>query len=326
MKKVSIRSIAGTLNIGIATVSRALSGNGFVSEEMRSLIINEAHRRGYRSVVPVKRVAVVVSQAFCTGAYDMRLLNFSLRELSKAGYEALIVTECNIKLLSQIMFDAILSLCYYGKNNWELSEKFKLPIVGFNIFSKHSLKCYSINSDETEAIRSAINYFKEKGHTRIAAPHMFQRDFSHTTRKKTFLEYAGSLAMTPFVYQSEHATDFSDILDNIRHDNITALLLYNEDSQAKLLSCLRNSKIRVPEDLSIICWENPNITRYLDPPLTSFGQNFSAMAQKAVWTLDQLVKNKSQYLEDQFIPYSFYARKSVAAIPRNQRTAATAAK
>ena len=93
MKKATVRTIASVLNLGTATVFRALSGRGPVQNETRSAVLEEARRQGYLPVTQVKRVAVVVSRAFCSGVYDRKLLDSVLKELTLAGYESLIVTE-----------------------------------------------------------------------------------------------------------------------------------------------------------------------------------------------------------------------------------------
>lgn len=312
MKKATVRTIASALNLGTATVFRALSGRGPVQNETRSAVLEEARRQGYLPVTQVKRVAVVVSRAFCSGVYDRKLLDSVLKELTLAGYESLIVTETGTGILRHIMFDGILSLCYYGKNNRELAEKLKCPVVGFNTYSNHGLKCYTVNSDESGAIRSAISCFARKGHSRIAAVHMSQRDFSHTMRKKTFLEFAEKLHLKTFFYPRDFDQNFSDLAYNIRKDRVTALLFYYEDQQIPLLRDLQNAGFRIPEDLSVICWEAPGISRVLLPSLTSYGQNFSAMAKRGVRLLQQILEGDTKALEDQKVPYSFYSRNSVA--------------
>ena len=66
---------------------------------------------------------------------------------------------------------------------------------------------------------------------------------------------------------------------------------------------------RIPEDISVIGWENAGFSEHQIPPMTSLEQDFRGIASAAFDMLEK--KIRGEQTGNIFIPYKFHIRESV---------------
>ena len=320
MRKVSVRTIAAGLGISPSTVARALSGSMPVAEETRQRVLKAAREMGYRRTVEHKRFLLIVSDIFCSGAYDRSLIPEIISQCLRVQAGLLLVTESNLEELKDMPFDGLFSVCYGNRVNRFLAESFNCPVVCFNNYQCHWENIYSVNSDDAGAISAAVEHFRWAGHRRIGLLAVASRDFSHKRRKNQFLAaIAERPELTGFLYEISRQSDYWEIIRTAEADAVTALLLPHEGFDLQLLKTLSVAGKKVPRDISLITWENSYISRNVEPPLTTFGQNFSAMAQQGVDLMISLLNAPRQQVADVSVPYRFFDRRSVGAPPADSQ-------
>lgn len=316
MKKVSVRTIAAGLGISPSTVARALSGSMPVAEETRLRVLKAAREMGYRRSSEHKRFLLIVSDVFCSGAYDRSLVPEIISQCLRVRAGLVLVTESNLEELRNMPFNGLFSVCYNNRVNRFLAESFNCPVVCFNNYQCHWENIYSVNSDDVGAISAAVEYFWSAGHRRIGLLAVASHDFSHKRRKKQFMAAIGEKpGGTGFLYEISHQSDYWEIIHTVEADAVTALLLPHEGFDLQLLKILSIAQKKIPGDISLITWENSYISRNVEPPLTTFGQDFAMMAQQGVELMISLLHFPRQQVADVSVPYRFFDRRSVSAPP-----------
>ena len=132
-------------------------------------------------------------------------------------------------------------------------------------------------------MREAVEYLIGLGHRRIAYLGT-QRAFSFSHFRHEGYLHALLRANVPYdedlVVQDLDATsDLETLIDRLlRLDSPpTALIVCAELLASGVLRVLRRRKLRIPDDLSVVAFDDSPITRYEDPPLTSIRQGVQAL-------------------------------------------------
>ena len=90
---------------------------------------------------------------------------------------------------------------------------------------------------------------------------------------------------------------------------VTAILVSGERYGMEAYGALARLGKRVPEDVSVIGWENPGFSLHQIPPMTSLEQDFRGIASAAFDMLEK--KIRGEQTGNVFIPYKFHIRGSV---------------
>ena len=83
---------------------------------------------------------------------------------------------------------------------------------------------------------------------------------------------------------------------------ITAVFAANDQIAIGLLSALHQAGRRVPDDISVVGFDNQPETTYLIPPLTTIGQDFPAVGRRAVDTLMRAISGSPASEENLIAP------------------------
>ena len=63
-----------------------------------------------------------------------------------------------------------------------------------------------------------------------------------------------------------------------RKIDLTAIIAYSDLVALGISRAVREAGLRIPGDISLVGWDNINITQYIDPPLTTVHSPVDAMA------------------------------------------------
>ena len=193
---------------------------------------------------------------------------------------------------------------------------------------------YSINFDSRRGARMAVKCLQEKGHTRIA---LASTPITRWTRKqirKGYLEQMQSAALSTgeeFIFISESTPSSLEenpeiaagksIAQRISAEKrgITAVLCVNDMLAIGLMRGLRECGVRIPEDISVIGFDDIPIASTLTPSLTTIHcPSYETGRLSAMMLLDQ-IKNRSAAGSTRFpitmnLQPSLIERESVADI------------
>lgn len=249
--------------------------------------------------------------------------------LSKAGYTMnLHITynkRCNEEKILRTVLDSKLdgliieptksSLVNTNQKLYEQISR-KLPCIFVNCYYP-SLHLPYVMPDNTESVRQITAYLIKKGHQRIAG--IFKVDDEQGNLR--FSGYAQALQENGLTvddalftwYQTE---DFDYIFEGRSGKRIleclhecTAVVCYNDQIAVKLIRFLKENGIRVPEDISVVGFDDAHST-WTDVPLTTMAHPKERVGYQAAENLLKLIENPSLDATHVFPP-ELVERKSV---------------
>ena len=97
-----------------------------------------------------------------------------------------------------------------------------------------------------------------------------------------------------------------------RGDRPTAVLCMSDATATGVLAAARRLGVRVPEELSIVGFDDLPEAAYLDPPLTSVRQDFPELGRRTMALLERVLAGEEQPTVD-LVPTSLVVRSSTAA-------------
>ena len=309
MKKIRLMELAAELGCSVAAVSYALNDRPGVSEELRERVRELVRRRNYEPLRP--RIAVLMTDAgLSLGFYMFSLLNALRGEAKRRGHQLLIVSRNDLSLLEDRMVSGALSLDFMHEIGRLFPKLKNMPLVCLNDLPNTLENVSTVHSDDEEGIRRALDYLVDCGHRRIGL--FCAASLSGDDRLKPFLAYRRfgtevELHVEPLEFH--HKSTVSCRMEAMLEHKVTAILVSGERYGMEAYGALARLGKRIPEDVSVIGWENPGFSEHQIPPMTSLEQDFRGIASAAFDMLEK--KIRGEQTGNVFIPYKFHIRGSV---------------
>lgn len=309
MKKTRLTDLAAELGCSVAAVSYALNDRPGVSEKLRERVRELVRERNYEPLRP--RIAVLMTDAgLSLGFYMFSLLNSLRGEAKRRGHQLLIVSRNDLSLLEDRMVSGALSLDFMHEIGRLFPKLKNMPLVCLNDLPNTLENVSMVHSDDEEGIRRALDYLVDRGHRRIGL--FCAASLSGDDRLKPFLAYRRfgtevELHVEPLEFH--HKSTVACRMEAMLEHKVTAILVSGERYGMEAYGALARLGKRIPEDVSVIGWENPGFSEHQIPPMTSLEQDFRGIASAAFDMLEK--KIRGEQTGNVFIPYKFHIRGSV---------------
>lgn len=329
-ERVTINDVAAASGVSKATVSYVLNGKKKVSEETKNKILDVIQKMGFvpdlnargLSNKDTKLIGVVIPQTepgtklmFHNYFYSELLENieYHARQL---GYHVIIsatdVTQDYLNLIQERNLDGVIIVGTYQNEFYNQLHKLEVPVVLVDSYCKYDW-FQTIRIDDAHSSYIATKYILEQGHKEVAlVTGRIQKDGVMQKRLEGFkqaLFEAGiefnenSLFETTVDYESG-----VNVAPNIlsRNKNFTAVIATADVIAVGLIKGFHNCGVRVPEDISIMGFDDLLISQYIVPGLTTIKQPISVKGEKAVNMLvenmkDPYMKRREEILEVQLV-------------------------
>lgn len=188
----------------------------------------------------------------------------------------------------------ILVLCpleHFAPQIHELIRK-KIPIVTVGI-CLDGLEGHSFGTDHRQVCEKAVAYLHKQGHTKIG---IITRSNSSGMRQREdgyrHGMWQAKLPINPsWIIQIQYQESYEDLLERLlkNGDMPTALLLNDFSRLAKLYNACRKLGVKIPDDLSVVAFDDPAFMAELDPPVTVFAQPVREITRMATEQLERLI-------------------------------------
>lgn len=304
---MTLVELAHELNLSIATISRALNRPDDVAPATRERVLAAVHRNGHYQ--PGRPRSLRAQQTRTIGVVISDIRNYffaafvkSIEDQARAnGYTILICNadedkekeEAALRMLLDRKVAGVIN-CSTGGNleMLELVRKSGAILVDFDRESglDHT-DTVTINNQKGAEL--AVEHLTGLGHTRIATIAGPQHLSNGRARLLGFQEalVKRSIALpTNYIqvgnFQSESGYSCSQRLLSLKHPP-TAVFTANMEMGAGLIALVRERGIKLPEQLSIVTFDDGFWARYIDPPLTVIAQPVEAMGR---FTIDLMLK------------------------------------
>lgn len=326
----TIHQVAKESGFSITTVSRVLNNDPTLSvtPETRESIYAAAVKLGYqkKSLNPlIKNVAFLYWLTEQEELEDIYFRNMR-REIRKQAelHNIEIKTYKREEGIEKIPdnINGFIAVGNFTRN--ELEHLHQLTLNGVFLDSSPDSKFYdSVRPDLYESTEMAIDYFIEKGHTKIGFIGGTFHDRNTRTekmdlREKQFRQYLleKELLHEKYIFVKpgfsfQAGLDLMEkAIDTLGDDLPTAFYVAADPIAIGCLQVLNEKGIAVPSRVSIISINNINVTKYLSPPLTTFHIDMKEMVKNAVKMLVEQIVEKRKVRKKLFIEAELVLRKS----------------
>ncbi|HIS32971.1 MAG TPA: LacI family DNA-binding transcriptional regulator [Candidatus Limivivens intestinipullorum] len=308
----TMQDIADKMGISKSTVSKALNGASDISEALQKQVLETAVEMGYtktrRQKSTGKKVCVFIENMEYKEPHQFGyeiLLGF--RQMAEpAGYQVDIIP-ADTKLQKDARYDAfMLRQGYAGafvvgfslQDPWmEDFQTSRTPTVLYDNYIKANPSTAYVGADNYEGMEMAVAYLKELGHRRIGYLSTALGSYIMQVRHKAFfqalrqnsLHAESTCAATSFYLGQLLEKHLPRLLDM----GMTAILCsHDQIASAALLQCGQLGR-RIPEDLSIIGFDDLPFCAYTSPPLTTIRQDRIQIGKSGFYALDSLMNQVS---------------------------------
>lgn len=306
----TIRDVAERAGVSTATVSRILSGALSARPATRERVLEAVHELGYRPSGVARSLKLRATATLGLIVTDIENPFFPelVRSIEDAAREReYSVLFCNgdedpdreesyLELLAERRVDGIIvasSGLTERHGRWIAGAL--VPVVLVNCETSGGSRP-AILSDNREGARVAAEHLLALGHRRLGLV-LGQPANAATAERlggvRDALEAAGlppdELATARgdgHVAGGERATE--ELLRAI--PGLTAIVCYNDLTAIGAIRAVRATGRRVPEDVSIVGFDDIDLARYVDPPLTTVAQQTARMGRWGVERLADLIR------------------------------------
>ena len=284
-KKYNITAIAKLAGVSPATVSRTLNNHPYVTREVQERIFDAIHRLGYQPRTPSdkKRLAIIINDRNETAlnSYGSSMLFHLTCQCERYNTTAEIFGVSNMELLEENFLRA--AIVFQDFLTEEVRKRF--PYTQFISVNNRIPGCAFVCSDEKQGIALAFNHLRDAGHRRIALllPNTSSSS-SVVLRRAAFCELSANTGIQDL--ESMIAIllphPFENIIRLLRSAKPDALLVAGEDMLFQANYAVSMLGLHVPDDLSIVSYENSYASCYMVPPHTTVAQDYEHLAESAV--------------------------------------------
>lgn len=318
-KVITIYDIAKEAGVSPATVSRVLTNNVKVRQEKRDKVLYLVRKYNFRpnalarSLSDTRSKVIGILVADIRNPYYAELFASCERAAHNAGYTVLLTNSSGdpqregelIELLQEQRVDAFIQMggsvdALFSEEQYEERLNRDMAHIPVVVTGKvEGMDCHMVRIDSAQAMKLLMEHLTGLGHKRIALIGG-RMDVLGTHEK--FLQYQQCLAEHRLVFDPTLVAEGGSYdmesgyeLMNRMFENgaePTAVIAVNDFSAAGIVRSIVEHGKRIPEDISVVGYDNTYIARMMIPPLTSIDYNYEEYGNRLVQTAICAIEGK----------------------------------
>lgn len=305
----TIKQVAEEANVSPSTVSRVFSGKAYVAEDIKKKVYEAAEKLGYTPNPLAKALKEGKSNTIALIVPDIMNPIFPIITKgveSSARNSGFTVVLCNtdsnidteiyyINKLKDHWIDGFI-LCTATSTSKHLIElrNSGIPIV----LVSRSLgdKVDSVVVDNYKATYNAVTYLIHTGHKRIAIAcgprslDIYEQRFRgyFDALKDHGMEFTQDAA----IYIQDNNYSFYPMTRSLLREYKPDAIIATSDPVAfVVMRAIHDHGLSIPDDISVIGFDNIEQSQYVEPPLTTISQPLYNMGEIATQKLIKMIKN-----------------------------------
>ena len=329
-KQVTMSDIGKELNVSTVTVSKALGDKDGVSEELREKIKVKAAQMGYRYNNSAKmaregrthNIGIVVAKRYFaeTSSFYWVMYKHLVEYLARKNYYALLEVVSDEseslcqepKSITANKIDGLIVLGQMTDDYVKSIRKISKPTVLLDFYgSKSSVDC--VLSDSFYGSYMITCHLLENGHTNIGFVGTISATSSIQDRYlgyyKALLEYNIDLRQDWIIDDRDEHNSFNEVV--LPEDMPTAFVCNCDEAAYRLVNQLKEMDLDVPEDISVVGYDNYIYSTISRPQLTTVDVNSKKMAAEAVDIIVKKIKDPSYTIGRTLVTGNLIKRDSV---------------
>jgi DNA-binding LacI/PurR family transcriptional regulator len=329
-EKVNIKLIARKARVSIATVSRVVNGFQHVDDDTRKRVMKVIEKYDYTphffgrglSTKESRSIGLITPLHFSPSSYYFTEIFRGIVEEAAKGEYCVIVPPYNsqdyLKLFIENRIDGAVFIAppVDDQNIKVLSER-ELPFV---VINSRVGSAPRIDIDNRAAGWKMMEYLYGLGHRKIGIIAGYMKSPNAVERFEAYIDFMskkGLLMKEDWIlvcdFQMETAYRKVKELYMKGNDLPTAFFACNDQMAIGVLKALQELDISVPGDVSVVGFDDIDLTRHISPALTTIRQPFQKMGGRAGRILVDMISGKLPE-EEYIIETQLIIRKSTASV------------
>ena len=304
----TIKDIANRLGVSVSTVSKGLNGASDISDELRQMVLDTAVEMGYATKrskkVENRKLAIFIENMDYEAAtqfgyeivlgfkqnafrrkWDVDILPITPAFQEEEKYDTFLLKNgyCGAFLMGLALHDSWIK---------QLENTTMPTVLLDNFISGNPNVCY-LGTDSYEGITMAVNHLVNLGHKNIAFLNGSLYSLVSDQRQEAF-ESAMAAASLPV--QKDLTAYGYYVSDSAKYHvpgflaaGATAVVCGNDLIAKGVIDECTKRGFRVPEDVSVVGFDDISIAATFDPPLTTIRQERNELGRCAYDILNSLI-------------------------------------
>jgi LacI family transcriptional regulator len=305
----TIFDVARASGVSYATVSRVVNNYPHVRDDTRQRVLLAMRELGYVAHTSARALASGRTQVIgllaqgADNAFFSSVIRGVDQQVAASGYDFMLCTTHDrrekeaeyVARLSHGMVDGLLIILPRGLPDYvEQLRPERFPFVLID-YDDEAPGCDMVNCANRPGARAAIDHLLELGHRRIG---FITGTLNVGSTHERLAGYREALAAAGVLYTDELVVQ-GDFMEPrgfeaacellALPDRPTAIFASSDAAAFGVLRAARESGLRVPEDLSVVGFDDIPEASYVDPALTTVRQPLQEMGRTAVRRLMALL-------------------------------------
>ena len=330
---LTIKDIAKKADVSVATVSKVMNGYDDIGEVTKAKVLKIIKENNYRPNANAQSLRT--NKSFLVGLFfkdhqDSGVKHPFFRGIISGLEERLLENNYDMILFSANWEDqfSYLEKCQFRnvdgailmgvpKDDPKLPEllKAKIPSVFIDLDISDDKASYII-SDNEKGAREAVRHLAELGHQKIAV--IEGEEITIPTQKRLAGYKAEMKAQNleikdDWIIQGRFSVDGGiKAMEKILklEDRPTAIFCMGDEIAVGAMQTIKEAGLNVPDDFSIVGFDDIEISQYLNPALTTIRQQKDEMGIEAANMVLEMINKPEKKVEAEIIDTEFVLRNS----------------
>lgn len=321
-KKITIYDIAKEAQVSSSTVSRVLMGRGGVGEEKKERVMAVVRKYNFRPNALARGLANARSNIIGVMAVDIcnpyygALFVECEKAARQAGYTVVLSNSndrdrdiCLLKKMQEQKVDAIIQIggmvddlfsdMEYAEAINQVMEEIPVIVTG----KIDGTNCRMVRIDQAGTMELLMEHLLSLGHKRIA---LVGGRMNVLSTYEKFLRYKQILRKNQIPFDQSLVAEDGDysvksgyeLMNRMLDEQIvpTAVIAVNELVAAGAMRSIQEHGYKIPEDISLVSYDNTYIAKLLNPRLTSVDYGYEEFGKKLVATAIAAIEKRETRL------------------------------
>jgi LacI family transcriptional regulator len=337
--RITLHDVADLAGVSHQTVSRVINKRDNVRPETRERVESAILELSYRPNVIARSMAQgnthtlgCISPNLTDPAFA-RIIESAQAEARRLGFFILIGSSSTAEetkpLLDELLnrrVDGLIMINARDDERYQLLEPLSRngpPIV----YVKNSPVSEAVSSVRCDDIRGgylATKHLLELGHRQIAiilGLHNEQCTRERLSGYKQALDEAGLGEEDPLIVEGNWTSQSGSVAaaELLKYpDRFSAIFAQNDRMAAGAIRTLRDSGYQIPDDYSVIGYDNIHLSSLIDPPLTTIEQPLEEFGKQAANILISTIQSEDPQLVDYCVTPELILRQSTSQFRHSQ--------
>ncbi|WP_282939812.1 substrate-binding domain-containing protein [Paenibacillus sp. RC67] len=336
MNPPTIKDVAKAADVSVATVSRVLHNLAGYSDKTRQKVMRAVEELGYqpnaiaRGLVNKRTQTIGVLFPDVSSSFSSDILRGIEEIAQEKGFSVIVCNTAEegkrtmkyLQVLREKQVDGIVFTSEVLKDEYfQAIKEMRVPVILVNTMSQKFMIPY-VKVDDRQAAYHATDYLIQKGHREIAMLTGSMKD--QIAGFPRFDGYRQALADNGIEFDESRVACGDFELESSRKamkkllaeaSPFTALFAASDEMAIGAMRAALEQGLKIPDDISIIGYDDLKFARMVYPPLTTIHQPLTAMGRLASEKLITLIEEGSTQVSSSIVSHHLVERQTVRSKP-----------